>query len=225
MCSLSNVPSLDGYLATSTSLHHLLTLYTAMWTRCQLCAGEHVEESCVQPMVCRQKERIDARGGPTVSLAELPVPWQDCTFRQKSHLHSRPPPVLFFTGGKNVPGLTLHCYAERFLPGIGLPAPFLGQFGSSGSCRVVFLQLVNMIYTEVLQPRWCTLQVRVGPSLRGFAISDRDGRSVLVQSMHNPLGIEPNTSISVQGGKFFGNHFHPFLISTPRRLDEVFLSF
>ena len=74
MCSLSNVPSLDGYLATSTSLHHLLTLYTAMWTRCQLCAGEHVEESCVQPMVCRQKERIDARGGPTVSLAELPVP-------------------------------------------------------------------------------------------------------------------------------------------------------
>ena len=71
MCSLSNVPSLDGYLATSTSLHHPLTLCTAMCTRC---AGEHVEESCVQPMVCRQKERIDARGGPTVSLAELPVP-------------------------------------------------------------------------------------------------------------------------------------------------------
>ena len=27
------------------------------------------------------------------------------------------------------------------------------------------------------------------------------------------------------GGKLFGNHFHPFLISTPRILDEVFLVF
>ena len=44
----------------------------------------------------------------------------------------------------------------------------------------------------------CTLQVRVRTILRRFAISsDRDGRSVLVQSMHNPLGIEADTSISL----------------------------
>ena len=60
----------------------------------------------------------------------------------------------------------------------------------------------------------CTLQVRVRTILRRFAISsDRDGRSVLVQPLHNPLGIEPiHQSLSVKGGKTLWQSFLSLLV-------------
>ena len=163
--------------------------------------------------------------------ADPRFPWLSCQFPDKiahfgkNHTFTHAPPVLFFPGGKNVPRLTLHCYAERFLPGIGLPAPFLGQFGSSQSCRVVFLQTKYDLHRSVAASLMYSSS-ESGTESQGVCNLRQGWKvrscSIDAQSFGNQAQY---INLCPAGGKLFGNHFHPFLISTPRRLDEVFFVF
>ena len=119
---------------------------------------------------CEQKERIDARRLLTVSPPQLPVPWQDCTFRQKSHLHSRSHRyccLLLFLAAKICQAGALPTAMHRFLPGIGLPAPFWDNLADRR----------NMIYTQAAASlyRWESET----DSLRRFAISDGELRQLI----------------------------------------------
>ena len=119
-------------------------------------------------------------------MAQLPVPWQDCTFRQKSHLDSRP---LF----RIVPRTVEKCSQRvalvahfallcTFLPGSGLAVLLFGGFWQLDR---------NVIYTNVLYTfkwEWGWLS-----DSQGWM----DWGSVLGQSMHKSLGIKANSSISV----------------------------
>ena len=206
MASLSEISPVQRYFSQKLQI-----ISPQCGANC-VCTGscEHVDGS-VQPMVLCKKRGIDAHGGGglTVSPAELPVPWQDCTFRQKSHLRS---------------GIVLHRGAKIFTLLCREVSPGWHWLG-----RTVFgtiWQLPEKQSSEMWITEECwTLQVRVRPSLRRFAISsDEDGRSVLVQSMHNPLGIEADTSISVKWGKTLWQSFLSLLvIGSKDCLDQLLL--
>ena len=155
-------------------------------------------------MVLCKKRGIDAHG-LTVSPAELPVPWQRLHISPKITPPLTPLPMYCASQGAKMCAGTLHSVKFTLLCREVSPGwHWLG--------RTVFGTIWQLTHFNRVA-KCCTLQVRVRTSLRRFAISsDRDGRSVLVQSMHNPLGIEADTSISVKRGKTLWQSFLSLLV-------------
>ena len=128
-CRLSNVPTVERYLASQ--LHFIINSAASAHSNVLYGRGAN----CVYIMYkqagasnrwfCAKREELmhtDSRF-PRLSCQ---FPDNDCTFRQKSHLRSRPFPCIVLHRGQKCARAhftvwSSHCYAERFLQaGIGL---------------------------------------------------------------------------------------------------------
>ena len=191
-CRLSNVPTVERYLASQ--LHFIINSAASAHSNVLYGRGAN----CVYIMYKQerptdgfvQKERnwcTRTHGFPGWVASSLTT----IAHFAKNHTSAHAPShVLCFTGGKNVRGHTsqceVHTVMQRGFSRLALAWP-----------TTVFGTIWQLTHFNRVA-KCCTLQVRVRTILRRFAISsDRDGRSVLVQSMHNPLGIEADTSISL----------------------------
>ena len=111
---------------------------------------------------------------------------RDCTFRQKSHLPSRPLPVLFFNSrGKN---LSSHCYAERGFSWHWIGRTVFGTIWQEGRTHTVS----GLIFTQLCR------RTLVRPSLAISSDTGMEGPFLLIRctslwesrSIHQSLSRE-----------------------------------
>ena len=161
-------------------------------------------------MVLCKKRGIDAHG-LTVSPAELPVPWQRLHISPKITPSLTPLPMYCASQGAKMCAGTLH--SVKFTLLCREVSPVWHWLG-----RTVFGTIWQLTHFNRVA-KCCTLVSESENDSQAVCNLFRQGWkvrscSIDAQSFGN-RGWYINLSLSSEG-KLFGNHFFPFLLSTPR---------